>query len=263
MRVVIKEDYSACAVWTANLIVRRIQEFAPSAERPFVLGLPTGSTPLGVYRELINLCKAGRVSFRNVVTFNMDEYLSLDPEHPQSYHRFMYDNFFSHIDIRPENINILDGMTADPEGECRRYEEKIASYGKINLFLGGVGADGHIAFNEPGSSLSSRTRVKTLTRDTIIQNSRFFGGDTSRVPTQALTVGVGTVTGAEEVVILATGHGKARAVRHAIEGSVNQMWTVSVLQLHPRAVLVCDEDSIEELRVGTVRYFKDIEERAE
>lgn len=263
MRVVIKEDYSACAVWTANLIVRRIQEFAPSAERPFVLGLPTGSTPLGVYRELINLCKAGRVSFRNVVTFNMDEYLSLDPEHPQSYHRFMYDNFFSHIDIRPENINILDGMTADPEGECRRYEEKIASYGKINLFLGGVGADGHIAFNEPGSSLSSRTRVKTLTRDTIIQNSRFFGGDTSRVPAQALTVGVGTVTGAEEVVILATGHGKARAVRHAIEGSVNQMWTVSVLQLHPRAVLVCDEDSIEELRVGTVRYFKDIEERAE
>lgn len=263
MRVVIKEDYSACAVWTANLIVRRIQEFAPSAERPFVLGLPTGSTPLGVYRELINLCKAGRVSFRNVVTFNMDEYLSLDPKHPQSYHRFMYDNFFSHIDIRPENINILDGMTADPEGECRRYEEKIASYGKINLFLGGVGADGHIAFNEPGSSLSSRTRVKTLTRDTIIQNSRFFGGDTSRVPAQALTVGVGTVTDAEEVVILATGHGKARAVRHAIEGSVNQMWTVSVLQLHPRAVLVCDEDSIEELRVGTVRYFKDIEERAE
>ena len=263
MRVVIKEDYSACAVWTANLIVRRIQEFAPSAERPFVLGLPTGSTPLGVYRELINLCKAGRVSFRNVVTFNMDEYLSLDPEHPQSYHRFMYDNFFSHIDIRPENINILDGMTADPEGECRRYEEKIASYGKINLFLGGVGADGHIAFNEPGSSLSSRTRVKTLTRDTIIQNSRFFGGDTSRVPAQALTVGVGTVTDAEEVVILATGHGKARAVRHAIEGSVNQMWTVSVLQLHPRAVLVCYEDSIEELRVGTVRYFKDIEERAE
>ena len=214
MRVVIKEDYSACAVWTANLIVRRIQEFAPSAERPFVLGLPTGSTPLGVYRELINLCKAGRVSFRNVVTFNMDEYLSLDPEHPQSYHRFMYDNFFSHIDIRPENINILDGMTADPEGECRRYEEKIASYGKINLFLGGVGADGHIAFNEPGSSLSSRTRVKTLTRDTIIQNSRFFGGDTSRVPAQALTVGVGTVTDAEEVVILATGHGKARPARH-------------------------------------------------
>ena len=263
MRVVIKEDYSACAVWTANLIVRRIQEFAPSAERPFVLGLPTGSTPLGVYRELINLCKAGRVSFRNVVTFNMDEYLSLDPEHPQSYHRFMYDNYFSHIDIRPENINILDGMTADPEGECRRYEEKIASYGKIHLVLGGVGADGHIAFNEPGSSLSSRTWVKTLTRDTIIQNSRFFGGDTSRVPAQALTVGVGTVTDAEEVVILATGHGKARAVRHAIEGSVNQMWTVSVLQLHPRAVLVCDEDSIEELRVGTVRYFKDIEERAE
>ncbi len=259
MRVVIRENYSACAMWAAELIVRRINEFNPTSSRPFVLGLPTGSTPLGVYKELINLHKGGKVSFRNVVTFNMDEYLSLDSKHPQSYHRFMYDNLFSHIDIKSENINILDGMTKDPEGECRRYEEKIAGYGKINLFLGGVGADGHIAFNEPGSSLSSRTRVKTLTQDTIIQNSRFFGGDVSQVPTQALTVGIGTITDSEEVMILATGHAKARALKHAIEGSVNHMWTVSVLQLHPKAVIVCDEDATEELRVGTVRYFNDIE----
>lgn len=261
MRVVIKENYSACAVWTAELIVRRITEFNPSAERPFVLGLPTGSTPLGVYKELVNLYKGGKVSFRDVVTFNMDEYLSLDAKHPQSYHRFMQDNLFSHIDIKPENINILDGMTKDPERECIEYEEKIRRYGKIQLFLGGVGADGHIAFNEPGSSLASRTRVKTLTQNTIIQNSRFFGGDVSQVPTQALTVGVGTITDAEEVVILATGHAKARALKHAIEGSVNHMWTVSVLQLHPKAIIVCDEDATDELQVETVRYFTDIESR--
>lgn len=259
MRVIIKKDYSSCALWVADFIVRRISEFAPEKDRPFVLGLPTGSTPLGVYRELVKRHRQGDVSFQNVVTFNMDEYLSLDPDHPQSYHRFMRENLFSHIDIKPENINILDGMAKDPEGECRRYEEKIASYGKINLFLGGIGADGHIAFNEPGSSLSSRSRVKTLARDTILQNSRFFDGDTSKVPTRALTVGIGTIADAEEVVIIATGHSKARAVRHAVEGPVSQMWPASALQTHRASILVCDDDAIEELRVGTVRYFNDIE----
>jgi glucosamine-6-phosphate deaminase len=259
MRVIIKEDYATCAEWAANHIVWRIGMFEPTAEKPFVLGLPTGSTPLGVYKELIRLHKAGQVSFKNVVTFNMDEYLGLDANHPQSYHRFMMDNFFSHIDIPLKNVNILDGMAKDAEAECRRYEEKIASYGKINLFLGGVGADGHIAFNEPGSSLSSRTRVKTLTQDTIIMNSRFFGGDPEQVPTKAMTVGVGTITDAEEVLILATGYTKARALRHAIEDGVNHMWAISALQMHNRAIIVCDEDATDELRVGTVRYFKDIQ----
>jgi len=259
MRVVIKEDYVTCAEWTANLIASRISAFAPTLEKPFILGLPTGSTPLGVYKELIRMHKAGKVSFKNVVTFNMDEYLGLEKNHPQSYFRFMMDNFFSHIDINTANINFLDGMAKSPHDECRRYEEKIAKYGKIHLFFGGVGADGHIAYNEPGSSLSSRTRVKTLTQDTIIMNSRFFGGDPEQVPTSTLTVGVGTITEAEEVLILASGYTKARALHHGIEEGVNHMWTLSVLQLHPKSIIICDEDATDELRVGTVRYFKDIE----
>ncbi|MBN1615836.1 MAG: glucosamine-6-phosphate deaminase [Spirochaetales bacterium] len=259
MRVIIKDDYTACAEWAANHIVRRINDFKPTAQKPFVLGLPTGSTPLGVYKELIRLYKAQKISFKHVVTFNMDEYLGLEKEHPQSYHRFMMDNFFSHVDVNLDNVHILDGMTSDPDAECRRFEEKIKSYGKIHLFMGGVGADGHIAFNEPGSSLTSRTRVKTLTQDTIIMNSRFFGGDPERVPTRALTVGVGTIADAEEVMILASGYTKARALRHALESGVNHMWTISVLQMHPKAIVVCDEDATDELKVGTVRYFKDIE----
>ena len=259
MRVIVRQDYATCAEWAANHIVWRINEFSPSATRPFVLGLPTGSSPLGVYRELVRLNKAGKVSFKNVVTFNMDEYKDLDRDHPQSYRRFMMDNFFSHIDISMDNVNFLDGMAKDPAAECRRYEEKIASYGKIHLFFGGVGADGHIAFNEPGSSLTSRTRMKNLTQDTIIVNSRFFGGDPEQVPTQALTVGVGTITDAQEVMILASGYAKARAVRHAIEEGVNHKWSISILQLHPKAIIVCDEDATDELRVGTVRYYKDIE----
>ncbi len=259
MRVIIKDDYANCVTWVANHIIARINAFAPTAERPFVLGLPTGSTPLGVYRELIRRYEAGDVSFAHVVTFNMDEYLGLDAGHPQSYHRFMQDNFFSRVDIDPKNTHILDGMAKDPEEECARFEAKIRSYGKINLFLGGVGADGHIAFNEPGSALQSRTRVKTLTQDTIIMNSRFFGGDPDKVPTKAMTVGVGTITDSEEVLILAIGYTKARALHHAIEEGINHMWTISVLQQHPKAVIVCDEDATDELRVGTVRYFKDIE----
>ena len=259
MRVIIKEDYETCAEWAANHIVFRINSYNPTADRPFVLGLPTGSTPLGVYKELIRLYKAGKVSFKHVVTFTMDEYLGLDENHPQSFHRFMEDNFFSHVDINPANTIFLAGMTKNAEQECKRYEEKIASYGKIHLFMGGVGADGHIAYNEPGSSLSSRTRQKTLTQDTIIMNSRFFGGDPEQVPTKVLTVGVGTILDAEEVMILASGYTKARALHHALEEGVNHMWTVSILQMHPNAIVVCDEDATDELRVGTVRYFKDIE----
>lgn len=259
MRLIIQNDYDKCSVWVANHIAKRINDFAPTAEKPFVLGLPTGSTPLGTYKELIRLNKTGKVSFQNVVTFNMDEYVGLDENHPQSYHRFMWDNFFSHIDIKKENVHILNGMAKDLEAECAAYEEAIKSYGGIKLFLGGVGVDGHIAFNEPGSSLSSRTRVKTLTQDTIIVNSRFFDGDISKVPTTALTVGVGTITDSEEVVILITGHNKAQALAHAVEKGISQMWTVSSLQMHKKAVLVCDEAATDELKVGTVKYFKDIE----
>ena len=224
------------------------------------LGRPTGSTPLGTYRELIKLYQAGKLSFENVITFNMDEYIGLDEKHPQSYHYFMWENFFKHINIKKENINMLDGMTKDYAGECRRYEEKIKACGGIRLFLGGVGSDGHIAFNEPGSSLSSRTRVKTLTTETVQANSRFFDNDVNQVPRTALTVGVGTICDADEVMILATGANKARALHHAIEGSINHMWTISILQMHQHAVIVCDDEATKELKADTVKYFKDIEQ---
>lgn len=245
--------------WAAAYIVKRINEANPTPERPFVLGLPTGSTPLGTYKELIRLYNEGKVSFANVVTFNMDEYVGLPENHPESYHSFMWNNFFSHVDVKKENVNILDGNAANPELECANYEAKIASYGGIDLFMGGIGPDGHIAFNEPGSSLSSRTRMKTLTTDTIIANSRFFNNDVNLVPKTALTVGVGTVMDAKEVMILVNGHNKARALYHAVEGGINHMWTVSVLQMHRKGIIVCDDAATDELKVGTVKYFKDIE----
>lgn len=259
MRLIIEPGYEALSQWAANYVARRINEAAPTAEHPFVLGCPTGSSPLGMYRKLIELYRQGKVSFRNVVTFNMDEYVGLDREHPESYHSFMWNNFFSHIDIPAENVNILDGNAPDLDAECRRFEEKIASYGGVDLFMGGVGPDGHIAFNEPGSSLVSRTRIKTLTHDTIIANSRFFEGNLDLVPKTALTVGVGTVMDARSVLLLVNGHNKARALHHGVEGGVTQMWTISALQLHPRAIIVADEDACAELKVGTYRYFKDIE----
>ena len=189
----------------------------------------------------------------------MDEYVGIPEEHPESYHTFMWKNFFQHIDIKKENVHILNGNASDLEAECKAYEAAIEGVGGIDLFLGGIGPDGHIAFNEPGSSLSSRTRIKTLTTDTIIANSRFFGGDVNQVPKTALTVGVATVMSAREVLILVNGHGKARALQQAVEGSINQMWTITALQLHPKGIIVCDEAACIELKVGTYNYFKDIE----
>ncbi len=259
MRLIIQPDYNEVSRWAAHYVAHRILEAQPTAEKPFVLGLPTGSSPLGMYRELINLNKQGIISFQNVITFNMDEYIGLPEEHPESYHAFMWNNFFKHIDIKRENVNILNGNAADLEAECTDYEARIKAVGGIDLFLGGIGPDGHIAFNEPGSSLASRTRQKTLTTDTIIANSRFFDNDVNKVPKTALTVGVGTVLDAREVLIIVNGHNKARALKHAVEEGVSQMWTVSALQLHPRGIIVCDYEACYELKVGTYRYFLDIE----
>ena len=226
MRLIIQPDYQSVSKWAAHYVAAKIKAAHPTPEKPFVLGCPTGSSPLGMYKELIDLNKKGIVSFQNVVTFNMDEYVGLPKEHPESYYSFMWNNFFSHIDIKPENTNILNGNAADLDAECARYEEKIKSYGGIDLFMGGIGPDGHIAFNEPGSSLSSRTRQKTLTTDTMI---------------------------------IVNGHNKARALYHAVEGPVMQMWTISALQMHEKGIIVCDDAATEELKVGTYRYFKDIE----
>lgn len=260
MRLIITEKN--IGDWAAVHVATRILEAKPTAEKPFVLGLPTGGTPVGMYKRLVQFYKDGILSFENVVTFNMDEYVGLDKDNEQSYWRYMHDNLFDHVNIKPENVNMLNGMVKgaeEEEEECRRYEEKIASYGGIDLFVGGIGPDGHIAFNEPGSSLSSRTRSKELTKDTIIANSRFFGGDLNKVPKTSLTVGVGTVMDAKEVLILVNGASKARALRHAVEEGVNHMWTISALQMHRRGIIVSDEDATLELKVGTYRYFKDIE----
>ncbi len=170
----------------------------------------------------------------------------------------MHDNFFNYIDIPAENINILNGMAPDLEAECAAYEAKIASYGGIDLFLGGSGVDGHIAFNEPFTSLTSRTGVRDLTEDTRIVNSRFFGNDPSKVPSKALSVGVGTVCDSKEVLLLISGHNKARALKECVEGGLNQMWTISALNMHNNAYIACDELACGELRVDTYKYFLDI-----
>lgn len=182
-----------------------------------------------------------------------DEYIGIPRDHPSSYHTFMYKNFFSHVNVHPRNIHILDGNAPDLEAECVAYEAAIKSYGGIDLFLGGIGPDGHLAFNEPGSSLASRTRVKTLAYDTIIANSRFFDNDLKKVPRMALTVGVQTVLESREVVIIITGAHKALALQKCIEGGVNHMWTLSSLQLHPHPMIVVDEDATLELQVKTVK----------
>ena len=259
MRVIIQPSYDLLSKWAANYVAKRINEFKPKEGTPLVLGLPTGSSPLGMYQELINLYKEGKVSFRNVVTFNMDEYVGLPEEHPESYHSFMWNNFFNHIDIRKENVNILNGNASDLAAECARYETKIKNYGGIHLFLGGIGPDGHIAFNEPGSSLSSRTRKKELTTDTIIANSRFFDNDVNKVPKQAMSVGIATVLEAKEVVILALGPKKAKAVLNCVEGTVNHVWPITSLQTHPAGIMVCDDEAASEIKVSTYRYFKEIE----
>eukprot|EP01112_Ceratiomyxa_fruticulosa_P015671 TRINITY_DN463_c0_g1_i12.p1 TRINITY_DN463_c0_g1~~TRINITY_DN463_c0_g1_i12.p1 ORF type:complete len:265 (-),score=56.41 TRINITY_DN463_c0_g1_i12:85-879(-) len=259
MRLIIRDTPEEVSEYVAVYVRDRINHFRPTAERPFVLGLPTGSSPIGTYKRLVEMHKKGELSFEHVVTFNMDEYVGLPKDDTQSYWYFMHHHLFDHINIKKENIHILDGNAKDLKDECERYEAEIAKFGGIELFLSGIGPDGHIAFNEPGSSLSSRTRIKTLAYDTIVANSRFWNGDKTKVPKQALTVGVGTVTDAREVIVIVTGIGKSVALQKCIEEGINHMWTASALQNHRNAMFVVDEDSTAELKVKTVKYFKGVE----
>ncbi|CDO76058.1 hypothetical protein BN946_scf184696.g10 [Trametes cinnabarina] len=206
MRLIIRDDAASVGEYIGNYIAKRINDFNPTPEKPFVLGLPTGSSPIPTYKHLIKLVKADKLSFKNVVTFNMDEYVGLPEDHPESYHTFMFREFFSH-----------------------------------------------------SSSLASRTRIKTLAYDTILANARFFNNDIAAVPRMALTVGVATVLGSREVVVVVTGQRKALALSKAIEEGVNHLWTLSALQMHPWALIVVDEDATAELHVKTVKYFKSIE----
>lgn len=228
--------------YLADYIINKINNFKPTPSTPFVLGLPTGSSPEGIYARIIQAYKDGRVSFKNVVTFNMDEYLGLAPSNEQSYHYFMYDKLFNHIDIPKENINILNGLTKNVEQECADYEAKIKKYGKIHLFLGGLGPEGHLAFNEAGSTRDSKTREVELVESTIKANCRFFNNDLNKVPKSALSVGISTILdNSDEIALIVLGENKKFALDKTINGRKNDpQYPSSYLQDHAKVLIVCD-----------------------
>ena len=239
---------------TASYVRNKIKAFTPTEEKPFfVLALPTGGTSVDLYKYLVKFYKENSLNFDRVVTFNLDEYAGLPVSHPESYHSFMARSLFDHIKIAKEQVNILNGNAKNLQEECLAYEQKIKQYGGIDLFLGGLGQNGHIAFNEPGSSFESKTRVVNLTENTIKANSRFFEGNTELVPTRALSMGLDTVMSAKEIVIMATGIKKAEAIYHAFEDKPNTNWPVTVLQKHQKTFIITDKAAASELSAETKR----------
>jgi len=235
VEVVIRRTYDEMSKAAAQLVVD-VLNTKPNA----VLGMATGSTPLGLYQELVRLFKAGQVDFSRVTTFNLDEYVGLNANHPQSYHFFMHEHFFQHVNIPRHNINIPSGTTSNYPAFCQWYEGRIAECGGIDLQILGIGSDGHIAFNEPGSSLSSRTRLKTLSKQTIDDNARFFERRED-VPVYAITMGVGTILDARSLILVASGKGKSKAISQAVEGPVTSMVTASAIQMHREATVIVDD----------------------
>jgi glucosamine-6-phosphate deaminase len=223
-----------------------------------VIGMATGSTPLGLYQELVRMHQEEGLDFSQVTTFNLDEYVGLDPQHEQSYHRFMHDNFFSSVNIPHQNIYIPSGTTRNYQSFCEWYEQRIRVCGGIDIQILGIGSDGHIAFNEPGSSLMSRTRLKTLAKSTIDDNARFFD-KAADVPIYAITMGVGTILEAKQLLLVANGGNKADAIAKAVEGPVTGMITASALQLHPSATVYVDEAASEKLEMRD--YYRWIQEK--
>jgi glucosamine-6-phosphate deaminase len=253
MQIVIKETYEEMSVAAARTVAQTLNS-KPDA----VLGLATGSTPLGLYRELVRMHREEGLDFSQVTTFNLDEYVGLRKDHPQSYHYFMQENLFKHINIPEQNIYIPSGATDNYEAFCRWYEQRIVDCGGIDLQVLGIGADGHIAFNEPTSSLGSRTRIKTLARQTIEANARFFDR-AEDVPVFAITMGVGTILEAHKLLLLVSGKGKAAAVAAAIEGPVTSMCTASALQLHRETICFLDREATSELKM--IDYYNWIQEK--
>lgn len=243
-------------LWAAAYIKEKINDFQPTPEKPFVLGLPTGGTVVDMYANLRLFYKEGLLNFQNVVTFNMDEYAGLPPDHPQSYHSYMRRHLFDEVNLRPENTHILNGLAADPQAECNAFEAQIAKLGGIDLFVGGIGQNGHIAFNEPYSAFNTRTRLVELTPDTRRANARFFNNDLARVPEKALSVGIGTVTDAKEVLFLASGEKKAQAVARLMQEGQDLKWPLTALKLHPKATLLADPQACS-LLTGTPRQTLD------
>jgi len=242
MEVIVTRDYDEMSWVTGQIIRRRILRKPDS-----VLGLATGGTPIGTYKEMIRMHREEGLDFSKVTTFNLDEYLGLPPAHPQSYHYFMHENLFKHINISPRHIFIPNGMAEDIDGQCQWYEEQIRKAGGIDFQLLGIGSDGHIAFNEPGSSLGSRTRLKTLTESTVQDNARFFEREED-VPHFAITMGVGTILEAREIVMIVSGEKKAAVCAEFVEGPVTARVTASALQLHPRVEVVLDEAAASQLQ---------------
>ncbi len=242
MEIIIQPDPESASGVAARMIARLLRA-NPNA----VLGLATGSTPLLLYRELVRLHHEQQLDFSRVTTFNLDEYIGLPPEHPQSYHSFMWENLFRHVNINPQNVHIPDGQTADIPRFCARYEEQIHGCGGIDIQILGIGTDGHVGFNEPSSSLVSRTRIKTLTVQTRRDNARFFGSE-DQVPQHVITMGVGTVMEARQCVLLAFGAAKAQAIAEAVEGPLTAMNPASILQMHPQAKVIVDEPAAARLR---------------
>lgn len=259
MRVVIKKDYEELSRWAADYVVYRINKHKASPKHLFVLGLPSGSTPLGMFKYLAQYYKDGKVSFANVVFFGMGEYVGIGAGDERGFQYFLWDKFLKYVNIKKEHVYFLDGLTTNFAKECANYEALIKKYGGVDLFIGGVGVDGHIAFNEPYSSLCSRTRVKMLTPSTIKANSRFFDNDIAKVPPLVLTIGIATMMDAEEVMIMATGSQKAEAIKQAIEGNITHVWPISILQQHPHGIIACDETSTAKLERETVEYFREID----
>jgi len=252
VEIIIQPTSDDASVVAARHVARLVRE-KPNA----VLGLATGHTPLPMYRELVRLHREQGLDFSGVTTFNLDEYVGLPREHPASYHTFMWENFFSRVNVRPERIHLPDGLAPQIPAFCRGYEEAIRNAGGIDLQVLGIGGDGHIGFNEPSSSLASRTRIKTLTAETRQDNAEAFGS-ADKVPVHVITMGVGTIMDAREVLMLAFGSKKADAVAGAVEGPITAMNPASILQMHPAARCITDEAAATKLkRIDYYRWVYD------
>ncbi len=241
MLVIIKENYDEMSKEAAKQVAALVRK-----KPDCVIGFATGSTPLGLYKELIRMHKEEGLDFSKITTFNLDEYVGLPPEHPQSYHYFMWENLFRHINVNPSNVYIPMGMADDIDAFCEWYENKIKEVGGIDLQILGIGANGHIAFNEPGSSLGSRTRIKTLTEKTRQDNARFFSS-MEEVPKYAITMGVGTIMEARRLLLLASGTSKAEAIRATVEGPIMAKYPATIVQLHRYATVIIDKDAASKL----------------
>ena len=237
MKIIIAKNYEELSLQAANKVAGIVK-----SKQDVVLGLPTGSTPLGMYKDLIDMNKEGKLSFKDVTTFNLDEYESLPKEDENSYYRFMWDNFFSHIDIDRERTNIPNGMASDVEEECKDYETRIEAVGGIDLMVLGIGNNGHIGFNEPSSYFARATHRVKLHENTIEANSRFFGS-LDKVPKHAVTMGIKSIMQCRSVMILASGKGKADAIKKALEGPITPELPASVLQLHRDLTVIVDEEA--------------------